>query len=122
LLELEQMLKRFILWDFKRGSWQYDVMVGIILAFIFLTPREVFRDGPRLPRPHGIAMLPTESGAPPFFVDPGLLKGVPENERVARLTELLQTSTSNRRLTILRIEPVLDSEGELQGYMAFARP
>jgi hypothetical protein len=116
------MLKRFILWDFKRGSWQYDVMVGIILAFIFLTPREVFRDGPRLPRPHGIAMLPTESGAPPFFVDPGLLKGVPENERVARLTELLQTSTSNRRLTILRIEPVLDSEGELQGYMAFARP
>jgi hypothetical protein len=117
------MLKRFILWDFKRGSWQYDVVVGIILAFIFLTPREIFRDGPRLPRPHGIAMLPTESGAaPPFFVDPGVLRGVPENERVARLTELLQTSTSNRRLTITRIEPVLDSEGELQGYMAFARP
>jgi hypothetical protein len=123
LVELEKMLKRFILWDFKRGSWQYDVMVGIVLAFIFLTPREVFRDGPRLPRPHGIAMLPAENGAPPpFFVDPGLLKGVPENERVARLTELLQSSTSNRRLSITRIEPVLDSEGELQGYMAFARP
>jgi hypothetical protein len=51
-----------------------------------------------------------------------VLRGVPENERVAHLTELLQTSTSNRRLTITRIEPVLDSEGELQGYMAFARP
>ena len=115
------MLKRFILWDFKRGSWQYDVVVGIILAFIFLTPREVFRDGPRLPQPHGIAMLPAEVGGA-FFVDPGLLKGVQENDRVARLTELLQSSTSNRRLTITRIEPVLDSEGELQGYMAFARP
>lgn len=122
LLESRQMLKRFILWDFKRGSWQYDVMVGVILAFIFLTPRELFRDGPRLPRPHGIAMLPSESNVPPFFVDPGLLKGVPENERVARLTKLLQTSTSNRHLTITQIEPVLDSEGELQGYMAFARP
>ena len=38
------MLKRFILWDYPRASWQYDVMVGIILAFIFLTPREWFRD------------------------------------------------------------------------------
>jgi len=116
------MVKRFILWDFKRGSWQYDVMVGIILAFIFLTPRDWFRDGPRLPQPHGIAVLPAESGVPPFFVDPGLLKGVPDNQRVAKLTELLQNSTSNRRLTITRVEPVLDSDGELQGYMAFARP
>jgi hypothetical protein len=116
------MLKRFILWEFKRGSWQYDVMVGIILAFIFLTPRDVFRDGPRLPKPHGIAMLPSENGVvPPFYVDPGLLKGVPENQRVAKLTELLQSSTSNRSLTITRVEPVLDSDGELQGYMAFAR-
>jgi len=22
------MLKRFILWDFPRATWQYDVMVG----------------------------------------------------------------------------------------------
>ena len=41
--------KRFILWDYARASWQYDVMVGIILAFIFLTPRDWFRDQPRVP-------------------------------------------------------------------------
>jgi hypothetical protein len=115
------MLKRFILWDFKRGSWQYDVMVGLILAFIFLTPREVFRDGPRLPTPHGIAMLPSESGMSSFYVDPGLLKGVPENQREAKLTELLQKSTSNRRLTVTRLEPIVDSDGEAVGYMAYAR-
>ena len=28
------MLKRFILWDYPRASWQYDVMVGVILAFL----------------------------------------------------------------------------------------
>jgi hypothetical protein len=28
---------------------------------------------------------------------------------------------SNRRLSVTRVEPILDSEGELQGYMAFAR-
>jgi len=28
---------------------------------------------------------------------------------------------SNRRLVVTRVEPILDSENELQGYMAFAR-
>jgi hypothetical protein len=110
------VLKRFILWDFKRGSWQYDVMVGIILAFIFLTPREVFRDGPRLPQPHGVAMLPMENGTA-FYVDPALLKGVPDNQREEKLTEILRKSTSNRNLTITRLAPFTDSDGELQGFM-----
>ena len=115
------MLKRFILWDFPRASWQYDVMVGIILAFIFLTPRDFFRDQPRIPNASSIAMLPAEKGSSPFFVDAELLKNTPENQQVDKLTELLQKRTGNRRLQVIRVEPILDSEGELQGYMAFAR-
>ena len=115
------MLKRFILWDYPRGSRPYDVMVGIILAFILLTPRDWFGDQPRIPRATSIAMLPSENGSTPFFVDPAVLKGIPENQRVARLAAELQRRTGNRRLTVTRVEPILDSEGELQGYMAFAR-
>ena len=74
------MLKRFILWDYPRGGWQYDVMVGIILAFIFLTPREWFRDQARIPKASSIAMLPTENGSSMFFVDAQLLAGIPENQ------------------------------------------
>ncbi|HEY1340562.1 MAG TPA: hypothetical protein VGF59_23785 [Bryobacteraceae bacterium] len=113
------MLKRFILWDFPRASWQYDVMVGIILAFIFLTPREWFRDWPA---PTSIVMLSTENGNPVFFVDSRFLSGVPENQRVARLTQELQRRRVNSRLRVTRIEPILDSEGELLGYTAFAKP
>src|SRR5262245_11323860 len=32
------MIKRLLLWDFARASWQYDLIVLAILAFIFLTP------------------------------------------------------------------------------------
>jgi hypothetical protein len=64
------MLKRFILWEFPRASWQYDVMVGIILAFIFLTPRDLFRDQPRIPQASTIAMLPSEHGSSVYWVDP----------------------------------------------------
>ena len=116
------MLKRFILWDFPRASWQYDVMVAIILAFIFLTPRDWFRDQPRIPTASSIAPLPSDNGSSVFFVNSELLNGVPVDQRAVRLTQMLRTRTSNRRLEVTRVEPVLDSEGALQGYMAFARP
>ncbi len=116
------MLKRFILWDFPRASWQYDVMVGIILAFIFLTPRDWFRDQPRIPNASSIAMLPSENGSLVFFVDRELLDGIPENQQVERLTQVLRTRTSNHRLEVTRVEPILNSEEELQGYLASARP
>jgi len=116
------MLKRFILWDFPRATWQYDVMVGIILAFVFLTPRDWFRDQPRIPNASSIAMLPAEKGSLVFFVDRELLDGIPENQRVEKLTQVLRTHTSNRRLAVTRLEPILNSEEERQGYLAFARP
>ena len=116
------MLKRFILWDYRRGSWQYDVMVGIILMFIFLTPRELFRDQPRIPKASSISLLPSERGGYLFHVDAELLAAIPENQRVAYLTNLVQKAMSDRRLVVTRLEPILDSEGELQGYIAFAKP
>jgi len=115
------MLKRFIFWDYPRASWQYDVMVGLILAFIFLTPRDWFRDQPRIPKASNIALLPAEKGESVFFVNTELLAGVADNQRVPRLTQILRTQAADRRLEVTRIEPVLDSEGGLQGYMAFAR-
>ena len=33
---------RIIFWTYQRGGWQYDIISGLILAFIFLTPRTVF--------------------------------------------------------------------------------
>jgi len=115
------MLKRFILWDFQRGSWQYDVMVGIILAFIMLTPRDWFRDQPKMPSASSITMLPSENGGSVFFVDSQFLAGTAENRRVAKLTQVLQTRMSDLHLNVIRIEPILDSEGEPQGYMVFAK-
>jgi hypothetical protein len=35
-------MKRLVLWDFERGSWQYDLFCLLIVAFIFLTPKSWF--------------------------------------------------------------------------------
>jgi hypothetical protein len=50
------------------------------------------------------------------------LDQIAENQRVARLTELLRAQTGNKQLVVTRLEPMVDSESELRGYMAFTRP
>ena len=116
------MLKRFILWDYARATWQYDVMVGIILLFIFLTPREWFRDQPRIPNASSVAMLPSEHGSTVFWMDSELLAGTAEEARINRSTDVLRTRTGNKKIQVIRVEPVRDSESDLQGYLAFTRP
>jgi hypothetical protein len=46
--KLKLFVTRSIFWAYERGSWQYDVIVIAILAFIFLSPRAWFNDRPTL--------------------------------------------------------------------------
>jgi hypothetical protein len=113
-------LKRFILWDYQRGVWQYDVICAVITAFIFLAPRQWFRDQPRIPQASQVTSLPSQ-GESVFWIDSELVSSFPENQRLDQLGRLL-TARTGRKQILTRIEPVLDSEKELKGYMAFARP
>jgi len=46
----------FLWWTYPRGSLEYDIMVSLILAFIFLTPRTAFRDQPQILGEHPVAV------------------------------------------------------------------
>jgi len=109
-----------ILWDFPRATWQYDVMVGIILAFIFFAPRDWFRTA-RIPNASSIAMLPRRRGAWFFLWTGSCWDGIPENQRVEKLTQVLRPYEQSPS-GVTRVEPILNSEEERQGYLAFARP
>ncbi len=111
-------VKRFLFWDYPRAGWQYDVMVGLILVFIFLTPREWFRDQPRA---SSIVMLPAEHGSNVFWMDSEQLGGVPEAQRATRASALLKARTG-KKYNVVRLEPIVDSEQEVKGYMAFTTP
>ena len=107
-------VKRFLLWDYPRASWQYDVIVGLILAFIFLTPRTMFRDQPRA---SSIVEVPSERGRA-FLLEPGLLESIPEGERKDRVIGILR-SRYGKTEPVIRVEPILDHEHELKGFMVF---
>jgi hypothetical protein len=116
------MWKRYIFWEYPRGCWQYDVIVGIILAFIFLTPRAWFSDQPRIPSARKIVMLATDHGSAPFWIDKELLGETPDSKSLDKLAQALRAQTGNNRLVVTRIEPIRGPEEELLGYMAFAKP
>ncbi len=111
-------VKRYIFWDYRRGVWQYDVMVGLILAFIFVVPREWFRDQPKA---SSVVMLPASQGQNAFWIEPELLEGVPEAGMLDRAAALLSERTRKPQ-HVVRIEPIFDSEKETIGYLAYARP
>lgn len=110
--------QRFILWDYRRGSVQYDIMVGLILAFVFLTPRDWFKDQPKAT---SVTMLQTAHGSSAFWIDSAVLSNVPESEKLARASQVVKTRTGKKE-NVVRLEAIWDSEQELKGYMAFTNP
>jgi len=88
-------------------------MVGMILAFVFLVPKTVFRDQPK---PASISIF--RNG---FWIDPQLLSGVPENEVVSKATSVVNAKYKTH-IKILSVDPIFNDEQELEGYMAYTKP
>lgn len=112
-------LKRFILWDYPRACWQYDVMVGLILAFIFFTPREIFRDQPK---PKNIVMVPAVDQSTVFYMEPHLLEDVKEAARVAEVEKLVRSQAGGKNRSVVRLETIYDDEKDVRGYMVYTKP
>ena len=110
-------MKRFLLWDYPRAGWQYDIMVVLILGFIFLTPRGIFRDQPRL---SSIVRLPEENGANVFFVEPELVTPIPEAERTSKVEAMLRSRFGKKEM-VVRLLPLYGGEDEIKGYFAYTR-
>lgn len=106
-------LRRLLFWDFPRTSWQWDIIVTLILAFIFLTPRDFFRDQPQAAR-----IQIVQQG---FLMDTKLLENVPEAERPQK-AEVLVNQRYKTHPTITHVEPIFDEvEHEITGYMAYTK-
>lgn len=112
-------LRPAVFWEFRRGSWQYDVIVALILAFIFLTPAAVFND--RASEPVVQEVEHQASDARVFWIDPGALDRADPDGATERLQQLL-ASHSGESLRIVSTEPARDAAGNVQAYLVFAQP
>ena len=111
--------RRLIFWDFPRASWQYDIVVGLILLFIFVTPRDWFHDQPRA---SSIILMSSLHGANRVFIATELLSATPEAQRSAGAEKLIRQRTG-KTWHVVRVEPIRDeAEQEIKGFIAYTAP
>ena len=110
-------MKRFLLWSFERGSIQYDVICGVILAFIFLTPRSFFDDRPDFMRISGEEVRQTidDSGNTVFTVKVETPAFSPDEVSREAAVGLLRGSLG-ADFKISKMQPLYDTTGALVAY------
>lgn len=115
-------IKGYFFWTYNRGSFHYDVMVTVILLFIFVAPRFIdFKDHPAKQLSSQQQVVITLDG------DRGFICQVEAAEVDAQDVGMVRTNLLNLlrpitgRVTIDRIEPVRDGVGHIVAYRAWAR-
>ncbi|MBZ5568406.1 MAG: hypothetical protein LAN64_11215 [Acidobacteriia bacterium] len=110
-------IRGYILWTYERGSMQYDVMVTLILVFIFVAPYWVnFKDKPIERTPHQTEVIVFPDGQSGFIyqVDASVVHG---GDPAAIETDLLRIiEPIAGEVDITKFEPVRDARGRLVGY------
>jgi hypothetical protein len=116
---LGQTLKGYIWWTSPRGSIRYDVMVTIILAFIFLGPIWInFRDKPQERPPRQTEVIVQQQGDGFLYkVDASAVKKGSDADIRESLLRIIEPVAGE--ITIDRYEPVLDSKHNLVAYQVW---
>ncbi len=122
-----KMLRSYLFWTYERGSFHYDVMVTLILLFIFVTPHIInYRDRPVYQLPSQIMVENDGSGELVYQVkksdvDQSLshVKGSTDDLRTRRaLRRLIEPIAGD--VLIERYEPLTSESGAVNAYRVWA--
>ena len=111
---------RSVFWVYERGSWQYDVIVAVILAFVFLTPRSVFNDRPTLQLSdlrhfQGVIEVGRAKDGWHYLVDSRLVESMGADKPEDAVRRILQRHL-HKPFVIKSLEPTRDRSNVVLGY------
>jgi hypothetical protein len=110
-------LRSYILWSHERGSVQYDVMVTLILLFVFFSPKLInFKDKPvdHNPHPTGVVVMPDGQGGLIYQVEGSAVAGGDEDARRGELLGIIEPISGE--VTITKVETVRNQSGRVAHY------
>ena len=112
-------LKGYLFWTYSRGSFHYDVMVTLILAFIFIAPHFIdFKDKP-VGRPSRSADIIVSPDGKTYQVDASAVDAQDEGMVRANFQRLLRPIAG--AVTVDRVEQIRDGSGHVVAYRAWVR-
>jgi hypothetical protein len=113
-------IRDYIFWSYERGTIQYDIMVTLILLFVFLSPRLInFKDKPVEHNPHrtGVAVMPDGQGGLIYQIEAAAVGQAVGNDDSVIRGELLQIiEPISGEVSITKVEPVRDGSGRVLSY------
>jgi hypothetical protein len=128
-----KILRSYLFWTYERGSFHYDVMVTVILLFLFLSPRFInYNDKPvetvALKASEVLVKEAGRSGSNSRFLfeirasQPEDQNGGPsasqsEDERRAAILRVVEPISGE--VTLERYEPIVDARGKVVAYDAW---
>jgi hypothetical protein len=120
MIGIWRTLRDYILWSYERGTIQYDVMVTLILLFIFLSPYWInFKDKPVQRGAHRteVVVNTDDTGGLVFEIDGSILQGKSDEQVKAGLLQAIEPISG--RVAITRYERIGD--GRAASYRVWAR-
>jgi len=115
-------IRGYILWQYERGTLHYDIMVTLILIFIFLSPLKInFNDKPiaRNPHPTDVVVSTDAEGHLLYQVEASAI--TPGDDRAIRDQLLRIIEPISGAVSIVSYETVADRKGKVQSYKVLAR-
>jgi hypothetical protein len=123
MADIGKALYRMFFWSYERGSWPYDVAVGLILVFVLLTPARWFHDQPQVGLPVNSTQVErlSKTGETEIYKVDARVLAPPERtpELQNDLHNVLQKAgqgLQDGRFAIGKIEPLRDENGNVIAY------
>jgi len=115
-------IRSYILWQHERGTLHYDIMVTLILIFIFFSPRVIdFNDKPiyRNPHPTEVVVTSDTEGHLIYQVSASAIKAGDDGIVRDQLLHIIEPISG--AVSIVSYETVSDSKGKVQSYKVLAK-
>ncbi|MBI4463907.1 MAG: hypothetical protein HY647_04310 [Acidobacteria bacterium] len=121
LRKLVLAVYRGFFWTYERGSWQYDIMVIVIVVFVLFTPRDWFGDQPPSPQPAtGVVLLLSDPTMKVYRLRANLID-VKADRTLAEGAQRVMRSHTGKSVKVVHVEPSLDAHGQVVSYAVWVR-
>jgi hypothetical protein len=113
-------IRGFILWSYERGTLHYDVMVTLILLFVFLSPYWInLKDKPieRVSHQTGVVIQPDGKGGFVYQIEASQLTAKNDAQLRQEMLGIIEPITGAAAIT--DIKPVKDGSGHVQSYQVW---
>ncbi|MGA7220419.1 MAG: hypothetical protein WBX38_19040 [Candidatus Sulfotelmatobacter sp.] len=115
-------IRSYILWQHERGTLHYDIMVTLILIFVFFSPRVInFNDKPaRLdPHPTDVTVTPGQGGELVYQIAAAAVSPGDGATVRGNLLQIIQPISGE--VSIVKYEAVADGKGRIESYRVWVK-